>query len=546
MAEYKGITLLDIMFRDAENISAGDHTFICGDEIYPTEVIVYDGDQDWTSSMNLGNSTADSRMLICIVKGDLIVRSGITVTPTTRKRGFFLFCTGIFSNFGNISMTARGASAVGQNVYIWCDKESFDFIPRSSIVARAAGVYIAASNGVVNGNKGSDGVNRLPGNGGSGSVGSSWYGAATSGGGGLATSYSGGPGGGGASNGATGIQGSDTGGAGGTGLTGNTGYVGAGGAGNPAGTSGGPSSTAAVVGTGGLLIIFAKTVNLMSSGIFSANGSNGGYSSSGGSGDGGSSGGGSINIFFEEDFINSGTITVNGGTSNRGGAGGKGSISSKQIIPHYIEDWRFPHFFIKGTSILNALNENVITHRTGAGFIETETITWPCDIVVYQGNQIWNESLDLGLLSNNQEERALVVIIKGNLTIDKNTVIKAKSDRRAFIFMVFGHLIIDGTLNLTTRQELKTGTISIFTGKDIQIDVPSNQRAGVSILYATRITNNGELIVSGNWRELYYQGLLKEGKCTITASSGAKDTLVTRRILKDMEVETKQIVGELT
>ena len=34
-------------------------------------------------------------------------------------KGMFIYCTGTITNNGTIDMTARGAKAVGQNVYLW-------------------------------------------------------------------------------------------------------------------------------------------------------------------------------------------------------------------------------------------------------------------------------------------------------------------------------------------------------------------------------------------------------------------------------------------
>mgnify|MGYP004478686679 FL=1 len=88
------------------------------------------------------------------------------------------------------------------------------------------------------------------------------------------------------------------------------------------------------MGTGGLLIVYGKTIT--NSGRFISTGSNGcsdrGYPGAGGSG------GGNINIFYQDSFT-SGTLDVSGGAASYGsslgnggncygGAGGNGSISS--------------------------------------------------------------------------------------------------------------------------------------------------------------------------------------------------------------------------
>lgn len=88
------------------------------------------------------------------------------------------------------------------------------------------------------------------------------------------------------------------------------------------------------MGTGGLLIVYGKTIT--NSGRFISTGSNG-YSNSGYIPGAGGSGGGSINIFYQDSYT-SGTLDASGGAPSNGqsvgngncygGAGGNGSISS--------------------------------------------------------------------------------------------------------------------------------------------------------------------------------------------------------------------------
>lgn len=278
-------------------------------------------------------------MVIVKVNGDLTINSGVTLTAYNTiyggPKGMLLYTTGTLTNNGTISMTARGAKAVGQNVYLWQNQDaSYEYVPQ-----------IGATGGNAttgNGNDGVEGSKRQTGGGGSGGGYSKASGAGRDG-----TSYSGGTGGGGSQyftyvgggnktrivnqQGGSGQLNGATGGSGcyskGT-YYASWGFSG-GGAGNPGGSVSGKN------GTGGLLIVYGK--DIINNGAINANGSNGGigenshYNRAGG----GASGGGSINIFYNETIIK-GNITANGGiggniTNYVGGNGGSGSVSIGNI-----------------------------------------------------------------------------------------------------------------------------------------------------------------------------------------------------------------------
>ena len=70
------------------------------------------------------------------IDGDLTVNSGITLTACKSDNGYggpkgmLIYCTGTLTNNGTISMTARGAKAGGQNVYLWQNKNGeYEYIP---------------------------------------------------------------------------------------------------------------------------------------------------------------------------------------------------------------------------------------------------------------------------------------------------------------------------------------------------------------------------------------------------------------------------------
>ena len=290
------------------NIKSGNYTLKVKGEEYPAEIYNYDDNVNYITDKNLGTSEEDSRMVIMKYNGNLNVDTDRIITAQTRKKGILLYVAGDLTNNGEISMTARGAKAEGQNVYLWQN----DYVP----AVGATGGESVSGSGYTKGKEGEKGKLRQTAGGGSGgfdvvytSLGGS------SGKGAKGTSYSGGTGGGsaGARNNSmeSGRPGEENGKAGGYGKTGGTG--------NPGGEGFGSNGTS---GTGGLIIIYANNFNNLNGNITSKGTNNT---------NGGASGGGSINIFYNK-LINKGTIEAAGGTGeNLGGNGGDGSITLQDI-----------------------------------------------------------------------------------------------------------------------------------------------------------------------------------------------------------------------
>lgn len=154
-------------------------------------------------------------MVILKVNGNLTVNSNVTLTACKSANGYggpkglFIYCTGTFANNGTIDMTARGAKAEGEDVYLWQnavyedDSKKYEYIPAIG----GNGASAAVSSGRTSKVKGKNGINgnaRQTGGGGSGaakgnvastgSAGTTYRGS--SGSGSSGTSYSGGTGGG--------------------------------------------------------------------------------------------------------------------------------------------------------------------------------------------------------------------------------------------------------------------------------------------------------------------------------------------------------------
>ena len=291
-------------------------------------------------------------MVVLKVNGNLTINEGITLTACKSDdgyggpKGMMIYCTGTLTNNGTVSMTARGAKAEGENVYLWQNLDnSYEYIP--AVGATGGESITKHENQSGNGINGYVGNGRQTGGGGSGAANASDANPiAVSGAGGNGTSYSGGAGGGGCNiNCYSKIKaedGSSTGGKGGDGI----GYryssswasrLAGGGAGNPGGNGGQNDSGNAIDGagkngTGGLLIIYSDNIN--NTGKIESNGSKGTlYTMI----SGGSSGGGSINIFYKNNITCTGPIEAKGGEVKGstdeliGGNGGNGTISIGNI-----------------------------------------------------------------------------------------------------------------------------------------------------------------------------------------------------------------------
>ena len=192
---------------------------------------------------DVATGTAESQMaqntVVLKVEGNLTVNEGVTLTSVKSTEGYggpkgmLVYCTGTLTNNGTISMTARGAYAKGQDVYLFKNADgTYEYVPKVG-GAGGTGVSILGASSR-NGNYGHTGLNRQSGGGGSGGA----YNSAIQNGGSSGTSYSGGTGGGGTF-GQTGMPlgpcyGEANGGKGGAGNSNGGTYTG-GGAGNPGG-----------------------------------------------------------------------------------------------------------------------------------------------------------------------------------------------------------------------------------------------------------------------------------------------------------------------
>ena len=147
------------------------------DEEYRVHTYVENGDTVFASNRTYGNAndagTASGNattMEIVKVNGNLVINSGVTVTSYGTAyggtKGMLLYVTGNLENNGTITMTARGAKAVGQNVYLWKNEDEsvrgkYEFVPKVGAIGGAS-VSSNYSSGVI-GTIGATGTNRQTG-----------------------------------------------------------------------------------------------------------------------------------------------------------------------------------------------------------------------------------------------------------------------------------------------------------------------------------------------------------------------------------------------
>lgn len=309
-----------------------------------------DGAGNFSSSVQISSSFSSSADGDPIIKNfsTLFISESLLVSPTNRCKGMLIFVDGDCTISGTLSMTAKGASSIGQDAsfnpinppnlgYYWNDIVfpstsyiSFVFVTGSAGSSNAASttgsngrsLQLLGSGSGYSGGGGSGGSGVAPNFGGSGSAGTSFSGGSAGGGGGSGSAFFGG-------------HATLNGGAGGNGVSG-----GGGGAGNPGGSPNGGE------GTGGLLILIVKgNLYIGPSGSIRSNGSNGGNAISVNSGGGGGSGGGVMYIYYGKSFTSSSSspsITVSGGIGGegsgsglKGGNGGTGSLILSNLYQRY-------------------------------------------------------------------------------------------------------------------------------------------------------------------------------------------------------------------
>lgn len=305
------------------SVSLGKYEYLVVDG--PVTISAYNADQ-WFTRLQ------DSKASFIIVKGNLTINAGQTLTPRVRKLFTCIYVTGNLVVNGGISMSQRGANHSGTGssssattaAAIRIASGTFSSVTNPQVPAAGG----AGASGVTGGNYGNTGTaGTAGGTGGGGSGGNVDPGS--SGSGAAGTSFSGGAGSGAARNTSSANAGTN-GGAGSAGVQVASGYQVGGGAGNPGGAAGDAGGSAGANGTGGILIVFVEGT-LSGSGTITAAGAVGG--AAGGGRGGGGSGGGSITIMVRgSDTGPTPTALGGAGGVSAGGTGGSGGAGTARKL----------------------------------------------------------------------------------------------------------------------------------------------------------------------------------------------------------------------
>lgn len=189
------------------DFGTGKYKVTVSEELYNIKVYSFDENLEIGVNTQFGieedvgaeNKYAQN-MIVLKVNGDLTIGQGATLTSYASKtghggpKGMMIYCTGTLTNNGTISMSARGAYAEGQNVYLWKNSDgSYEYVPKDGASgANRVGKTGGSSYWRIKGTNGSAGTQRQTGGGGSGAVGAPEQTTAYSGAGAAGTSYCGG------------------------------------------------------------------------------------------------------------------------------------------------------------------------------------------------------------------------------------------------------------------------------------------------------------------------------------------------------------------
>lgn len=181
---YNSESLLKAL--ENNEISTGIYKVTVEDKTYNLRVYSFDENLNIKADTALGteedvatDSEYAKNMIVLKVNGDLTIDEGVTLTAYASKNGYggpkgmTIYCTGTLTNNGTISMTARGAKAEGEEVYLWKNTDnSYEYVPAVGATGgsgqTAKTEYRYNEQIYLNGIKGNDGEERQTGGGGSG------------------------------------------------------------------------------------------------------------------------------------------------------------------------------------------------------------------------------------------------------------------------------------------------------------------------------------------------------------------------------------------
>lgn len=142
--EYSGIEATSLMEAIKSNdLDDGVHLINVEDEGYTVHTYTLNGNQEFSTDKIFGTAEDVSpgydyarNMIVLKVNGDLTIDKNVTLTTYASNlgyggpKGLLIYCTGKLTNNGTINMSARGAKARGQNIFMWKGtNRSYECVP---------------------------------------------------------------------------------------------------------------------------------------------------------------------------------------------------------------------------------------------------------------------------------------------------------------------------------------------------------------------------------------------------------------------------------
>lgn len=119
------------------NFDDGEYSVKVAEETHNLKVQTFNQNLEIDANTEIGSENENAKSMVVLkVNVDLTINEEAKLTAYASKNGYggpkgmMIYCTGTLTNNGTISMTARGAKAEGQNVYLWKNSDnSYEFVP---------------------------------------------------------------------------------------------------------------------------------------------------------------------------------------------------------------------------------------------------------------------------------------------------------------------------------------------------------------------------------------------------------------------------------
>lgn len=137
------------------NLELGENLLVNGETKEIAGITKTDNEYSVGEQADVAQGTGYAQNTVVLkVDGNLKIDENITLTAVKSSanlggpKGLIIYCTGELTNNGTINMTARGAKAEGQNLYLYKNKDnSFEYIPKDGCEGGASVVGVSATTG---------------------------------------------------------------------------------------------------------------------------------------------------------------------------------------------------------------------------------------------------------------------------------------------------------------------------------------------------------------------------------------------------------------